>query len=192
MISASIQVADAVTPELQRLAMQLANPVALYKDVGRRVANDLKKHFRQHDSDTPNKLGGARTHFWLEIRDAVQQPVATGTGVEIAINDARFAGKVYGAHIVPREAGALTIPINQLAYGRRASVFESETGHKLFRPKGHNVLMAEIGGEEVPIYALVQAVDVPADPQALPATAVLVDAILDTGRKHLARMLARG
>lgn len=191
MISGSLSISGGADAALQRIALQLANPVALYKDVGRRVANDLKKHFRQHDADSPNKLGGERTHFWLEIRDAVQQPVATGSGVEIAINDSRFAAKVYGAHIVPREAGALTIPINQLAYGRRASVFEEETGHKLFRPKGHNVLMAEIGGEEVPIYALVSAVDMPPDPQALPSTAVLIDAILDTGTKHLARMLAR-
>lgn len=186
-MNAFYTIEDTATKRLREIAEQIANPTALYKDVGRRVANDLKKHFKEHDADNPNKLGGDRQHFWLQIRDAVQQPATRSDGVDIAINDPRMAAKVYGARVVPREAGALTIPVHQLAYGRRASVFEEETGFKLFHPKGHAVLMADIGGEPVTIYVLARTANIPADPKALPDRAALVAGILATAEAHFDR-----
>jgi hypothetical protein len=192
MISANVTLTNRRLPfELARIAAQLKNPVALYKDVGRRAANDLRKHYADRDATSSNRLGGRRTHFWLEVRDAVQQPVADAGGVSIVIGHPAIAAKVHGAVIRPQNAAALTIPLHQLAHGRRASVFEDETGHKLFRPKGKNVLMADIDGTVVPIYALVKRVNMRPDPEALPDDNDFANAILNTATKHLARMLAR-
>lgn len=191
MISANVTLTNRTTPELARIAAMLKNPVALYKDVGRRAANDLRKHYRELDATRANRLGGKRTHFWLEVRDSVQQPVTASDGVSIAITHPVIAGKVYGAIITPKNASALTIPLHQLAHGRRASVFEDETGKKLFRPKGKNVLMADIGGTVVPIYALVKRVRMRADAEALPDEDDFVANIVATSQAHLARMLAR-
>ncbi|CAN5546117.1 hypothetical protein BH09VER1_BH09VER1_24630 [soil metagenome] len=190
-MNTKITLTDRAIPELRRIAEQLLNPEALYKDVGRRAANDLRKHYAALDAGQPNALGGNRTHFWNEVRDSVQQPQLEGDGVSIAITHPVIAAKIYGAIITAKNASALTIPINQLAYGRRASVFEDETGKKLFRPKGKNVLMAEIGGKAVPIYALVKQVYMHPDIEALPLEAEFDANIIATGKAHLARMLAR-
>lgn len=191
MISANVTLADRATPELARIAAQLKNPVALYKDVGRRIANDLRKHYRRLDATRSNRRRRQRTHFWLEVRDAVQQPVTDSTGVSIAIAHPVIAAKVFGAIITPKFRRSLTIPVHKLAHGRRAAVFEDETGKKLFRPKGKNVLMAEIGGKAVSIYVLAKSATIRPDPHALPDKDDLVANILATGRAHLARMLAR-
>lgn len=191
MITAKIAVYDEAMPRLREIAAQIKNPIALHKDVGRRIAGDLKKHFKAREAANPNKLGGERTHFWLEIRDAVQQPQAAAGGVEIEINDARLAAKVHGARVVARNASALTIPLHPKAHGRRASVFEDEEDTELFRPPGTNVLMAELGGEVESIYALVKSANIPKDPDALPPRQTMLSAIADTAEKHYSRLLAR-
>jgi hypothetical protein len=56
-VKAEIRIADSATPELRRIAQQLKNPVALYKDVGNSVADPLRDHCIANDS-TPNKRGG--------------------------------------------------------------------------------------------------------------------------------------
>jgi hypothetical protein len=188
--SATVTLTDRATPELRRIAAQLKNPAALYKDVGRRAANELKRHYRDLDARRPNRLGAPRTHYWLEIRDAVQQPELVGNGVVVAINHSTIAGKVFGAVVTPKNARALTIPLHALAHGRRASTFEDETGKKLFRPKGKRVLMAEIGGKPVAIYALAKRVTLRPDPEALPEEGPFADALVATARAHLARRIA--
>lgn len=187
--------ANRATPELRRIAQQLANPVALYKDVGRHAANLLKKHYLELNQSKPNKLGGKRTWFWNEVRESVQQPALVPGGVDIVIAHPHIAAKVFGARITAKNAKALTIPIHALAYGRRAKVFENETGHRLFLGKSKNgnaILFADLGHDIVPIYLLTKAVNVPADPEALPPRDEFTAAIIAKGQAHLARMLARG
>jgi len=191
-VSANVVITGRAAPELRRIAQQIKNPQALYKDVGRRAANDLRKHYAAMDKKHPNELKGTRTHFWLDVRDAVQQPQLEDTGVSIVINHAVIAAKVWGAVITPKNAQALTIPVHALAHGRRASVFEEETGKKLFHPKGTRVLMAEFDGRAVPIYALAKRVTLPPDPEALPEEKQFTANIIATAEAHLARMRARG
>lgn len=190
-ISSNVTLTDRATPELRRIAQQLKNPQALYKDVGRRAANDLRKHFREMDAKQPNALGGTRTHFWLEVRDGVQQPQADSSGVTLLVVHPVIAAKVFGAVVTPKHAQSLTIPLHELAHGRRASVFEQETGKKLFHPKGTRVLMANLGDKPVSIYALAKRVNLRSEPEALPEEKQFTEAIVATGRAHLARMFAR-
>lgn len=191
MIRATLTTDDTASVRLRQIAAQLARPEALYKDAGRRVATDLRKHFTQLDKTRANRLApGRRSHVWLEIRNAVGNPEPEPGGVSVTIADPRYTMKLFGGTVRPKRARALTIPLHPLAYDRRASVFEDETGAKLFRPRGKRILMAEIGGKAVPIYALATSATVRPDPDALPAERLRAGA-LETAEKHLARMLAR-
>ena len=199
MIRATPRVDDVATSRLREIAAQLGNPVALYKDARRRLANDLRKHFAQLDASQTNRLGGKRTHFWLDVRPATLNPEfdASGQGVSVTIAHLAFAQKLYGGTIVAKNAKALTIPLHPLAHGRRASVFEEETGHKLFRGKSKKpniarLLFAEIDGNLIPIYALATTLTEDADPRAPPPIADLRAGAVESAEKHLARLLARG
>ena len=195
MLRLNLSSRDTASARLAEIAAMLADPKPLYKDVGRRGATELRKHFTQLDRTQPNKLGGKRTHFWLDVRNATGNPELEAKGVSITISRLAFAMKVNGGTVVPREAKSLTIPLHPLAHGRRASVFEDETGYKPFRPKSKNrgfarLLMAEIDDRVIPIYALAKSATIHADPHALPDEPKFRAAILDAAEKHLARKLA--
>jgi hypothetical protein len=192
MIRGAVSISNPVSARLREIAAQLQNPVALYKDAGRRVANDLRTHFRKREADSPNKLGGRRTHFWSDVREATQNPEINASGATVTIAHLAFAQKLYGGTITAKNGGALTIPIHQLAHGRRVSVFEEETGKKVFQPKGARVLMADFDGQAIAVYALATSITQRADPRALPPLDELSRGVQETGEKHLARMLARG
>lgn len=193
MIAINIHDGEA-SARLERIALQAKNPRALLAEVGRRAGNELKKHFRLRDRD-PNKLGGARTHFWIGVSRSVSAPVPMGSfgvsGVRIDITHPGFAQKVFGGRIVPKRARALTIPVHPAAHGRRASVLANE-GVKLFvlktGPSKLGVLAAKQpdGGMEV-YYVLSRGVDQEADPQAMPAEGALAEAVRDQAEKHIER-----
>lgn len=191
-LRASVTLVGDAAARIRAIEGLLKRPEALWKELGRRAAIELRRHFVNRDRE-PNKLApGRREHFWAQVRDAVGNPEIVTGGAEVTIADARFAIKVFGGTIVPREASALAIPVNALAYGRRPAVFEEETGHPLFRPKGKRVLMAELGSpaEAVTIYVLAKSATMVADPRALPEPGVLEEACLDQAEKHLVRAIA--
>lgn len=198
MITIKINDRDA-SAKLERIALQAKNPRALLAEVGRRAGNELKRHFRMRDRE-PNKLGGARTHFWIGVSRSVSAPVPVGSfgvsGVRIDITHPGFAQKVFGGRIVPKRAKALTIPVHPAAHGRRASVLENE-GIKLFLiktgPSKLGVLAAKNpeGGKGFTVYyVLSRGVDQKADPQAMPAEGALASAVRDQAEKHMARQTA--
>ena len=95
--------------ELRELAGRIENPQALLKVLGRRGSNELINWFRQRNQ-TPNKLGGRRSNFWRKIADSVTNPDTPnvqGGKVIVSVTDSRFAQKVFGGPITPKEAGAL-------------------------------------------------------------------------------------
>jgi hypothetical protein len=99
----------------------------------RSASNFIRSWMRDHNSNPVNHFG-KRTNFWLQVMRSVQAPPppASGTPALIAINDPRFAQKLYGGPIVAKRAKALTIPVSPEAYGRTAAVLEQEKGIKLF------------------------------------------------------------
>lgn len=192
MIRATVSVSSQAGARLRLFAAQLKNPVAMYKDAGRRITNDLRKHFVGLDDSQPNRLGGKRTHFWLDVRDATQNPEIDPQGATVTIAHLAFAQKLYGGTIRAKAAKALTIPLIPEAHGRFASTFEEEMGVKLFRPKGTRILAMSKDGDMIPVYALAKAASIKAEPKALPPAAAISAAVLDTASKHVARILARG
>jgi len=172
MIALDIQSTHA-REHLQEVLRQAKRPRAIMAAAARACANRLKKHFRERERANPNKLGGRRTHFWLQVMRSVQAPVIIGDGLEarISINHPAFAQKVFGGTIRAKRVKLLTIPVSPEAYGRTASTFEHETGLKLiFMKQRDNIfLAARAEGQGFTIhYLLTPKVDQQADPHALP------------------------
>ena len=88
MITMSINVRDNATPAMRKLVSRLQHPTPGLRVAARAVANLLRSHFQAKDAAEPNKLGGQRTHFWLEIKHSVNNPVDSGP------NSVRYFHKV--------------------------------------------------------------------------------------------------
>lgn len=71
---------DDVSPDLMRL---LRSVPAVRKIAGMAMRNALISHFRTKNA-TPNRLGGARTNFWLAVANACSSPVTAGGKVVVS------------------------------------------------------------------------------------------------------------
>ena len=178
---------------------QTEKPVAVLMASGRTAGNVLKAHFRTKDKTGANQLSERRSHFWLAVARTVSQPQQTGyNAVTVTITHPAFAQKVFGGTITAKAAGALTIPVEERAYGRTTATFEAETGLKLFllrTGKGafQNACLAvkdnNAKGFTVE-YVLTKSVTQSADPDALPPKSQLEAAILRRAQKVVDRQNA--
>jgi hypothetical protein len=100
------------------------------------MAKLTREHLRGLDASRPNRLGGARTHFYAKFaEDSNMSYGATQGGAEVVIGNADFGDKHVlaakwhgiptGIHPKPPRK-FLTIPANDEAYGRRAREFDLE------------------------------------------------------------------
>jgi hypothetical protein len=182
--------------EMSRITRLARNPRAVMLASGRRAGNELRKNFRRKDATEPNRLGGKRTRFWLQLARSVQSPVLENpTTVTVDISDPRTRQKVEGGPITAKRAKNLAIPQTAEAYGRAPAVFEQETGLKLFfiRTRGAGVLATRrsLYGTQVE-YILKRSVKQDADPTALPDERLLEAAIIETAQATLDRQLKGG
>jgi hypothetical protein len=174
---------------------QAKNPVGMLKVAGRELANQLKTWFRAKDRSSANKLSERRSHFWLAVSRTVQNPEQTGyNSISVSVTHPAIAQKVFGGTITAKAAGALTLPVEERAYGRTAGNFEAETGLKLFLLKigkstanhfGNAVLAVKEAGHITVEYILTKSVTQPADPTALPPMTQLEAAILARSQLYL-------
>jgi hypothetical protein len=90
-------------------------------------------------------------------------------GAVIANNAEHYGFRIRGGTITPKRVSWLTLPLVPEAKGIYAKTYQENTGRRLFRPKGKNVLMekTESGGVRS-IYALVKSVTLPPFPEGLP------------------------
>lgn len=170
---------------------KVKNPSAMLKVSGRELANQLKSHFRLKDRTEPNQLSPRRSHFWLAVSRTVSNPMQEGIdSISVSITHPAFAQKVFGGVIRAKAAGALTIPVEERAYGRTAATFEQETGLKLFLlrvGKGSfqkAVLAAKEAKGLVIEYVLKKSVNQDRDPNALPVASALEEAILARAKSY--------
>ncbi len=174
--------------ELAEIGRLLGKPRVAMQAAGRGARKLLQGHFRNRDR-TANKLGGRRTHFWLDIYKSTQLGPVTDTSVTVTIGDHRFAQKVFGGRIVAKVAKALSIPVDPEAHGRRPEVFERETGLDLvFIKQRNNALLATRveGSEALRVrYLLVPFVDQAPDPEALPPREQIEQAAVDAAQAQL-------
>ena len=195
MIAITVQSAAALT-RIEKALAATRNPRGMLLTAGREVGNRLRGHFREKQQREPNRLGGKRTNFWLQVMRGVQSPVTRGThGVTVSINHPAIAQKVYGGRIVPKRAKALTIPVSREAYGRTASTLEHEKGILLFvlgKPDGQKQgVLAELSRTRgiVVHYVLMKSVNQEADATALPSLIFLAMGAAERAEAVLAREL---
>lgn len=193
MISIAIQRAG-FTKSFNQVLGKVRNPVALLNVAGRELANQLVQWFRGRDRSSANKLSPRRSHFWLAVSRTVGQPFQSGhNAISVTIAHPDIAMKVFGGTITPKEASALTIPVEERAYDRTAATFEQETGLKLVlvqTGKGDfekAVLAVKENGGLTVEYLLTPKVEQEADPDALPPQSQLEAAILARAQSYANR-----
>lgn len=184
MITARIQ--GTALHRVRRIAAQVRNPRALFADVGRRVANELRKHYRDLDAKHPNRMGGKRVHFWNQVRSSVSDAKATSRGAKIIISHPAILQKLYGGTIKSDDK-LLAIPANAAAYGRSPRVMGDRIRFVLFGRTGTKALVDRSSGQVM--YWLKEQVTQKAFPNTLPKESDLARAIEDTAQKHLNRLL---
>lgn len=152
-------VRDDVTPDLMRL---LRSVPVVRKIAGMAMRNALISHFRAKNA-TPNRLGGARTNFWLGVANACSAPIATGGKVVVSIRHPHIATHVYGATITPKKARMLAIPVAPEGHGKSP---RSISGLRCIFDGRRPVALALEGKT---IYILKKSQRIPRDPDALPS-----------------------
>lgn len=192
-VALTINGASETGAQLQALGLRLQRPDDLLTVLAREGNNRLRTHFRARN-ETPNKLGGRRTNFWAQIASSVSSRRGGPGQLIISITDPRFRQKVEGGPIRPKNAKALTIPVNPAAYGRTADVFQRETGIQLFllKKKGggvSNLLAGLVADHHFEVfYVLSGGVDQDADPHALPPKEEWQKALVGRAESYVARV----
>ena len=195
----SIQFQDAkFQAQFGAIISKVRNPEAVLLNSGREARNRLRAWFRRRDKTNVNRLSERRVHFWLQVAGSVNQPVLEGpTTVSVTISDPRFAQKLFGGTITAKLAGALTIPVEEKAYGRSAATFEAETGLKLILVKTGGTAANSLENAVLAVadpndpqrltveYILTKSVTQQADTEALPPKSTLEQAILRRAQKVL-------
>jgi hypothetical protein len=175
--------------QLSDLGRLLGKPRPIYAAAAGSVRRRLQRHFTQKNK-TRNRLGGRRTNFWSQVRASTQVGQVTDSFSEVVIGDFRFAQKLFGGPIVPKDAKALTVPVHPEAHGRRASTLEHALGIKLFvlgaRGQGNGAWLAAATASGLTVYyALKQRVVQEADPTALPPRHEIEEAAVEGAQSRL-------
>ncbi len=166
---------DATRDALAALTRVAQRPRAIMQAAARAGRRELQRHFRERNRQ-PNRLGGKRTHFWLDILKSTQLgPITDFQGV-ILVGDPRFALKVFGGTVRPKAKEALTIPVSPDAHGVRArdesggSPFARKTGRELFLVKQRDsAFLASALGQGLQVeYILARQAHHDPEPNALP------------------------
>lgn len=189
---------DGAKVQINRVLAMARNPRAVMLGAAREGGNRLKRHFRDKDRKEPNRLGGRRTHYWLNVDRSVSTPVAEASGRTVVINitDPTFAQKVFGGTIRAKRVRNLAIPQSPDAHGRAPAVFERETGLKLIfiRNNGAGLLATKRGLSQIlqVEYLLTPSVEQKPDPSALPAEPAFTNAVVERAQKIVDRQLQGG
>lgn len=180
------------TPVLLRLPGVIQRS-DIRKVMGRAIATTMRKNFTKLDAQRPNKLGGARTHFYAQARRGVQQPeLVAGDGVKVAVNHVGIRQRLEGGRIERADGGPLTIPVHPAAHGHRAREFDL---HAIYFQDGSGILVKDNTESKNDIgevyFRLVKSVDQKPDPSVLPKDEVMQAAALDAGDAHAKTIIER-
>lgn len=204
LVTISLGASGQAAQVLRGVIRQVGDPAKVLLPVGRRVANDVRRHMRKRKRD-PKSIASRnnfpRRGYWNRVAKSVQAPKLRGaTTAVVSITDPTFGIKLRGGVIRPKRAKALAIPIAPETGGRFPRVFERETGHQLFVPKAITprgrrtsrflaYVEERAGKTRLRVaYVLAQQVTVPKDPLALPPQDELDAAIIDQANQQLARL----
>lgn len=138
----------------------------------------------------PAHGAGRRKTGWGENVAQAWRVGVPGENQITVINDApQFAWKLHGGIITPKRASKLTIPVHPTAHGRTARSWERVHGTRLFRPRGKDILMANVNGRVTAIYALRDSVTQEPWSGAMPEEEVYATPFVDTVSRALLEAL---
>ena len=171
---------DQLTPTIREVLKAIGpqNRIGLNKVAGRAALNAAKVYHRDFDDRGGWSRGGRAkgTDFGEQVVRAWGLAQVTSERAVLTNDAPHFAFKIIGGIIRPKRVKALTIPLITEARGRFAETFERATGHKLFIPKGTNVLAYKTGKKSFKaVYALVQSVTHKPTKGAMPPDSVFID-----------------
>jgi hypothetical protein len=218
MISINVNVSDDVSPMLQKIigALDGAQSAELNEQGGRAAVIAAIAYHREFDQaggwKGPRYLGPGPndgSSFGADVARGWFFQSADSGGAIISNNADHFAFKVTGGTITPKRAKALTIPLIQAAKGLYASVYQQNTGNRLFAIKGKNALFERTEGVTTgargrrgrpgatairttgirAVYALVKSVTMGPWPGAVPDEDMIAAAFVDQWREGLADII---
>jgi len=195
-MSLTAQIQDDATPILTQAIASLEKARPLMAAAGKRVVNEMRKHFRTRQGQG-NKQGWPDRNFWYGATTAsVSQNTSladfSDTHASVVIADVRFAHKVKGGEIKPKRGKYLALPVRLEAYVAGSPREGNITGLFFVRALGRAYLAKRDGKKLSVYYRLVKSVNQPADPDAMPAQGVLESAIDDEANKYIQRLLRKG
>lgn len=120
----SWNVRDSITPKLRRDLARMRNPRPVAAAMGKALANEHVKIFREFDSSKPNAQGWPRKHFWnRRVAQKVALTQVTDTTATMTIASPELIHKIKGGTVTPKRGSTLAIPANAEAsrMGPRAS-----------------------------------------------------------------------
>ena len=188
---------DAKTAALAELHLQLspARRPAFMGVLGKTGEKVYRQHFQTRETDSPNKMGWPRQHFWRRIKQATAYDPSRTTAdtATIVVSDPALAAKIDGAVIRPTGGRRLlAIPMHRDAYGHRPS--DGTIPGLIFVGGrfGQSMYLARRNGQDrfgnlEFFYRLVPQAVVPRDPRALPERAQVGAALATAARAFLGR-----
>jgi hypothetical protein len=157
-----------LAPAIEQLKARVSSQGAATL-AGHAVAEEWRQHLYEKDRNEPNKLGGARTHFYGRAADSIFFR-AKPSEIRVTAVQRGLRQRFQGGKIVPRNARMLTIPVHPRAHGRRAGEFADLELIKSGQGRGATLMLARITGKSVMevYYVLKPSVFQKADPTVMP------------------------
>lgn len=199
-------VRDAATAALRALRDGLRNE-NLLPVLGRSVTNAIRANFDELESTRPNKLGGARQHYYSGARQGTSF-VVDGDAAVVGIHQVGMGLRYYGGTVragqgVSSYTGQptkyLTIPVTAEAYGHRAADFPDLTvlwgrdgPFALARVAPRSMATAGDTRQSEVLFVLKAQVTVEADPTMLPSAEALSDSLHSDFGKYVNMIWRRG
>lgn len=218
MITINVSMTDGVSPALRKVIQGLTGDEAsaLNERGGRAAVLAASQYHREFDQSGgwrgARYLGPSQNEgsdFGSAVAAGWNFQSSERDGATISNNATHYAFKVRGGTIAPKRAKALTIPLIREARGLYASVYEQNTGRKLFISKSRNALLERVEGTTTgargrrrtagssairtnqvrAVYALVKSVTQPPWPGAVPPDEVFTTAFVTEYREGLAELI---
>lgn len=199
MIQIEVNVTDGASQALRNIINSLSgSKLTELNEVGGRAAvNAAIKYHREFDQAGgwrgKRYLGSAKgqgSSFGADVARGWHFQSSDKGGAIIANNADYYTFKVRGGTITPKRAKFLTIPLIREAAGLYASVYQQNTGRRLFRPKGKDVLMERTeDGKARSVYALVKSVTQRPWPRAVPDKDLIASAFVNRWKAELAKLI---
>ena len=198
---------DTATPALQRLKAGL-EPDKLLPILGRSVNNAIRENFDALEATRPNKLGGARTHYYSGARAGTSFVVESDAAIvgirQVGIRLRYYGGTVEAGRSISQFSGKptkyLTIPVTPEAYGHRAADFPDlvvlwgrNGPFALARAQQGNVAKGpHLSTTQAEVMFVLKAtVDIPADDTMLPSKDVMAAHVKEDFYKYVGMLWRR-